>query len=121
MPGAVNLAKIAVANHVSIDWLASGREPMSYDGAHQVRSDDVAKASYLGDAAAAARIGGYISDLVPRLQKAQAALDSIATSVGFSVPMEWLPLLLGLLAEEQLTELGARRFLEHLKGGLPTH
>lgn len=117
MPRTDKLAKIAVANHVSVDWLATDRGPMRYDQARQLRSDDATRAAYLDDPAAGARIGAYISDTVPRLLKAQAALESISASIGFGVPTEWHMLLLGLLADEHITELGARRVLEHLKGG----
>ena len=119
MPRTDKLAKIAVANRVSIHWLATGEGEESYDPGNQARYDDATRATYLQDAAAAAKLADHVVDLVPRLQQAQVTLDSVAAAVGFRVPSEWFVLLLGLLADEQLTELGSRRVLEYLKAAVP--
>src|SRR3990167_965072 len=56
-PRTDKLAKIAIANHVSIHWLATGDGQRNYDAVSQARHDDATRATYLSDAAAGARIG----------------------------------------------------------------
>src|SRR3990167_2010245 len=64
-PRTDKLAKIAVANRVSIHWLATGEGEESYDPVNQARYDDATRATYLQDAAAAAKLADHVVDLVP--------------------------------------------------------
>jgi transcriptional regulator with XRE-family HTH domain len=109
------LAKIALANHVSIDWLATGRGPQSYDELRQPRHEDFIKEMYLQDPAAAGGTSRYLAGQMPRLKEAHATLDELAAYLKVKVSADWSAVLAGLLADGQLTPNGARRILEELK------
>lgn len=119
MPRTDKLAKITVANHVSIDWLASGRGPMRYDEEFLLHSDDATRATYLGDVPAAARVGVRVGELMDAGREAELTIARLAREVSVEVPVRWIGLLLQLLMHRQITEAGVRRFLVYLKDDLP--
>ena len=56
IPGADKLAKIAIANHVSMDWLAAEIGPMRYGEKLQAHHEDFIRSGYLADPAATQRV-----------------------------------------------------------------
>lgn len=117
MPGADKLAKIAIANHVSLEWLAVGRGPMRYEDELQRSHEDRVKGMYLEDETAAQRAEEYARRVMEeRIRLPTETVLRLAREEQIEPGGLWMTLLVELLALGHITEIGARRVLQHLKG-----
>jgi len=118
IPGTDKLAKIAAANHVSMDWLAAGRGPREYPGELQAHHEDFILADYQGDAAAAQRSSDRMHVLMEPTREAGDTLTRIAAELQMEIPMRWFSVLLVQLAGRHISPAAARDILEALKAEL---
>lgn len=93
---------------VNINWLLNESGPM-FDS-----RSDVALRYALSDAPNPDKA----LEAMRRLRDATDLLQRLKNEVGYDPPEPWGPMLVELLVGEQITELGARRILEHLKSTL---
>ena len=118
VPGADKLAKIALANHVSLDWLAAGRGPMRYEEKPQAHHEDFVRAGYLEDAIAEQRTNERVHSLMEPAREAFETLTRIAIELQIEIPPRWLSVLSVQLASRQISAIAARAILEALKAEL---
>jgi len=104
-PRPAALAKIAAANHVSLDWLAAARGPPEHE--------DFILADYQGDVAVAQR-----SSVMEPMHEAGNTLTRIAADLQMEIPMRWFAVLSVQLAGRQMSATAARAILEALKADL---
>jgi transcriptional regulator with XRE-family HTH domain len=118
MPRPEALAKIAVACHVSIDWLAAGTGPMRYEDKLQVHHEDFIRGGYLGDAAAAKLTTERVHTLMEPSREAFETLTKLGVELGLDIPARWFSVLSVQLVGRQMSVDAARAILEALKAEL---
>lgn len=102
------LAKIAEAKGVRLEWLINGIEPMI-----DSRSD-----AFLRGAVARAPNPQTLYGSLMRIRDATDLLIRLQKEVNYELGGMWPAVLQELLLEQQITEVGVRRILEHLKEAL---